>query len=226
MNIRLSTQEKGNIMSEYPEILVVDDDVNIGRLIRLYLEKEGHSVECIHRGDTAIETFKNTNPKLILLDIMLPGMDGWSVCREIRKSSNVPIIMLTAKGETFDKVLGLELGADEVASDGVALLGERIESGAAADRGEGEFVAVVLLRDESLSGLLKGLGGEGAGVNQFLHGLPHVVADVLGTGLVEGLRLGLGDGMTGLVWLVDVNQDALDCNLFGHWFLLYDRVGY
>ena len=100
-------------MSEYPEILVVDDDVNIGRLIRLYLEKEGHSVECVHRGDTAIETFKNTNPKLILLDIMLPGMDGWSVCREIRKSSNVPIIMLTAKGETFDKVLGLELGADD-----------------------------------------------------------------------------------------------------------------
>ena len=100
-------------MSDFPEILVVDDDVNIGRLIRLYLEKEGYSVECVHRGDTALDMFKNMNPKLILLDIMLPGMDGWTVCREIRKTSNVPIIMLTAKGETFDKVLGLELGADD-----------------------------------------------------------------------------------------------------------------
>jgi DNA-binding response OmpR family regulator len=103
----------GDLMNDYPEILVVDDDANIGRLIRLYLEKEGYSVECVHRGDTAVEVFKNNNPKLVLLDIMLPGMDGWSVCREIRKNSNVPIIMLTAKGETFDKVLGLELGADD-----------------------------------------------------------------------------------------------------------------
>jgi DNA-binding response OmpR family regulator len=103
----------GGLMNDYPEILVVDDDANIGRLIRLYLEKEGYSVECVHRGDTAVEVFKNTNPKLVLLDIMLPGLDGWSVCREIRKNSNVPIIMLTAKGETFDKVLGLELGADD-----------------------------------------------------------------------------------------------------------------
>ena len=95
------------------KILLVDDDPNIRQLVNLYLEKEGFEVEMADRGDTAVEKFKTFAPNLILLDLMLPGMDGWHVCREVRKTSNVPIIMLTAKDETFDKVLGLELGADD-----------------------------------------------------------------------------------------------------------------
>ena len=95
------------------KILVVDDDQNICELLRLYLEKEGYSVILSHDGEEAIVKFNALAPDMVLLDIMLPGLDGWQVCREIRKKSNVPIIMLTAKGETFDKVLGLELGADD-----------------------------------------------------------------------------------------------------------------
>ena len=95
------------------KILLVDDDPNIRQLVNLYLEKEGFEVEMADRGDTAVEKFKTFAPNLILLDLMLPGMDGWQVCREVRKTSNVPIIMLTAKDETFDQVLGLELGADD-----------------------------------------------------------------------------------------------------------------
>lgn len=95
------------------KILVVDDDKNICELLRLYLEKEGYTVAISNEGEEALAKFNAINPDLILLDIMLPTLDGWQVCREIRKTSNVPIIMLTAKGETFDKVLGLELGADD-----------------------------------------------------------------------------------------------------------------
>lgn len=95
------------------KIMVVDDDKNICELLRLYLEKEGYSVILCHDGQEAIAKFNALTPDMILLDIMLPSLDGWQVCREIRKKSNVPIIMLTAKGETFDKVLGLELGADD-----------------------------------------------------------------------------------------------------------------
>ena len=95
------------------KILIVDDDINICELLRLYLEKDGFITEIVTDGLKAIETFSAVNPDLVLLDIMLPGMDGWQICREIRKSSQTPIIMLTAKGETFDKVLGLELGADD-----------------------------------------------------------------------------------------------------------------
>ena len=95
------------------KILLVDDDPNIRNLVNLYLEKEGFEVMMADRGDTALQMFKTSPPNLILLDIMLPGMDGWQVCREVRKVSNIPIIMLTAKDETFDKVLGLELGADD-----------------------------------------------------------------------------------------------------------------
>lgn len=95
------------------KILIVDDDSNITELIRLYLEKEGYLTSCASNGRIALDKFKTENPSLIILDIMMPETDGWQVCREIRKSSNVPIIMLTAKGETFDKVLGLELGADD-----------------------------------------------------------------------------------------------------------------
>lgn len=95
------------------KILVVDDDSNICELIRLYLEKEGYTVKIVNDGVSAVNAFKQENPDLMLLDIMLPKLDGWQVCREIRKFSDKPIIMLTAKGETFDKVLGLELGADD-----------------------------------------------------------------------------------------------------------------
>lgn len=95
------------------KILVVDDDPNICELLRLYLEKEGYEVVQAGDGKKALAEFEKENPDLILLDIMLPELDGWQVCREIRKKSQCPIIMLTAKGEVFDKVLGLELGADD-----------------------------------------------------------------------------------------------------------------
>lgn len=95
------------------KVLVVDDDNNICELIRLYLEKEGYGVILTHDGEEALVKFNALKPDIVLLDIMLPGLDGWQVCREIRKKSNVPILMVTAKAETFDKVLGLELGADD-----------------------------------------------------------------------------------------------------------------
>lgn len=95
------------------KILVVDDDTNICELLRLYLEKEGYTVCIANDGEAALREFNDQNPDLVILDIMLPKLDGWQVCREIRKISEKPIIMITAKGETFDKVLGLELGADD-----------------------------------------------------------------------------------------------------------------
>ncbi len=95
------------------KILIVDDDVNICELLRLYVEKEGFSAIVANDGMQAVELFKAENPSLVLLDIMMPKLDGWQVCRQIRKISDTPIIMLTAKGEVFDKVLGLELGADD-----------------------------------------------------------------------------------------------------------------
>ena len=95
------------------KILIVDDDKNICDLLRMYLEKEGYAVAMAHNGIDAVNAFNAGNPDLILLDIMLPQLDGWQVCREIRKVSEAPIIMLTAKDEVFDKVLGLELGADD-----------------------------------------------------------------------------------------------------------------
>ena len=98
---------------EKKRILIVDDDENIAELISLYLVKECFDTEIAADGESALEKFKEYQPQLILLDIMLPGMDGYDVCREIRKSSNVPIIMLSAKGEVFDKVLGLKIGADD-----------------------------------------------------------------------------------------------------------------
>ena len=95
------------------KILVVDDDKNICDLLRMYLEKEGYIVVMAHTGLDAVNIFNSESPDLVLLDIMLPQLDGWQVCREIRKTSEAPIIMLTAKDEVFDKVLGLELGADD-----------------------------------------------------------------------------------------------------------------
>ena len=95
------------------KILIVDDDKNICELLRLYLEKEGYETALAYDGEQALERFSSEKPSLILLDVMMPKMDGWEVCRRVRASSQVPVIMLTAKGETFDKVLGLELGADD-----------------------------------------------------------------------------------------------------------------
>ncbi len=95
------------------KILIVDDDLNICELLRLYLTKEGYKVVIANDGTSAVAIFQEENPNLVLLDIMLPKLDGWQVCREIRKFSETPIIMLTAKGEVFDRVLGLELGADD-----------------------------------------------------------------------------------------------------------------
>ena len=95
------------------KILVADDDKNICELLRLYLEKEGYAVTLANDGEEALAKFQAETPDILLLDVMMPKLDGWQVCREIRKKSEVPIIMVTAKGETFDKVLGLELGADD-----------------------------------------------------------------------------------------------------------------
>lgn len=108
-----SFKTKGEVLMANEKILVVDDDVNICELLRLYLEKEGYTVSIVNDGESAVKSFGEIQPDLMLLDIMLPRLDGWQVCREVRKFSDKPIIMLTAKGETFDKVLGLELGADD-----------------------------------------------------------------------------------------------------------------
>ena len=100
-------------MATKQKILIVDDDENIAELISLYLTKECFETKIVYDGESALLQLDTFRPNLILLDLMLPGIDGYQVCREIRKSNNVPIIMLSAKGETFDKVLGLELGADD-----------------------------------------------------------------------------------------------------------------
>lgn len=131
------------------KVLIVDDEKNICELIRLYLEKEGYDTVIATDGKMAVEMFKSETPDMILLDIMLPGKDGWQVCREIRAVSDVPIIMITARGETFDKVLGLELGADdyvvkpfepkELVARVKAVL-RRSESRTAADEQEEELV--------------------------------------------------------------------------------------
>ena len=95
------------------KILVIDDDLNICDLLQMYLEKEGYEVRTANDGVEGVNVFKTYEPDMVLLDIMLPKKDGWQICREIREQSNKPIIMITAKGETIDKVLGLELGADD-----------------------------------------------------------------------------------------------------------------
>ena len=100
-------------MVDKQRILIVDDDDNIAELISLYLMKECYETKIVGDGESALREFPVFKPNLVLLDLMLPGMDGYQVCRELRTSSQVPIIMLSAKGEIFDKVLGLELGADD-----------------------------------------------------------------------------------------------------------------
>jgi DNA-binding response OmpR family regulator len=100
-------------MATKQKILIVDDDVNIAELISLYLTKECYETKMVHDGESALHELQSFQPNLILLDLMLPGIDGYQVCREVRAKSQVPIIMLSAKGEVFDKVLGLELGADD-----------------------------------------------------------------------------------------------------------------
>ena len=100
-------------MAVKQKILIVDDDNNIAELISLYLTKECYDTKIVNDGEQALIAFEHYKPNMLLLDLMLPGIDGYQVCREIRHTSDVPIIMLSAKGETFDKVLGLELGADD-----------------------------------------------------------------------------------------------------------------
>lgn len=100
-------------MAEKQKILIVDDDASISELISLYLEKEMFDTRCAADGEEALQLFPEYQPNLVILDLMLPGIDGYEVCRRLRASSQVPVIMLSAKGETFDKVLGLELGADD-----------------------------------------------------------------------------------------------------------------
>ncbi len=95
------------------KILIADDDKNICELLRLYLNKEGYETILAYDGQAALDMFEQQHPALVLLDVMMPRMDGWEVCRRIRAAGDTPVIMLTAKGETFDKVLGLELGADD-----------------------------------------------------------------------------------------------------------------
>ena len=100
-------------MAEKQRILIVDDDPSISELIALYLNKERYDTRCVEDGEEALRVFASYKPDLVLLDLMLPGMDGYQVCREIRSKSDTPVIMLSAKGEVFDKVLGLEHGADD-----------------------------------------------------------------------------------------------------------------
>ena len=100
-------------MAEKQRILIVDDDPSISELIALYLNKERYDTRCVEDGEEALRVFASYKPDLVLLDLMLPDMDGYQVCREIRSKSDTPVIMLSAKGEVFDKVLGLELGADD-----------------------------------------------------------------------------------------------------------------
>lgn len=95
------------------KVLIIDDDINVCELLRMYLEKEGYEVNTVGDGATGIKTFYEYVPDIVLLDVMMPKKDGWQVCREIRETSLTPIIMITAKSETIDKVLGLELGADD-----------------------------------------------------------------------------------------------------------------
>ena len=100
-------------MSDKEKILIVDDDEHIAELVSLYLLRDGYETKEVYNGKEVIKAYNEFKPQLVLLDIMLPGMDGYEVCKELRKITNVPVIMLTAKGDTFDKVLGLELGADD-----------------------------------------------------------------------------------------------------------------
>lgn len=109
----LINMERGDSVETKSKILIVDDDENITELIALYLEKEGYTTRSVNNGSDAIHVFNAFMPNLVILDLMLPGRDGFDVCKDIRQVSNIPIIMLTAKGETFDKILGLELGADD-----------------------------------------------------------------------------------------------------------------
>ena len=100
-------------MANKQKILIVDDDENIAELISLYMTKECFETKIVYDGESALNEVENFNPDLILLDLMLPGIDGYQVCREVRQKHTTPIIILSAKGEVFDKVLGLELGADD-----------------------------------------------------------------------------------------------------------------
>ena len=144
-------------MAEKQRILIVDDDENMAELISLYLTKECFDTQIVHDGEAALNLLRQFQPDLILLDLMLPGIDGYQVCREIRKDSSTPIIMLSAKGEVFDKVLGLELGADdyiikpfdskELVARVKAVLRRTTASSSAAKESEAEDVQAVRFPD-------------------------------------------------------------------------------
>ena len=104
---------RGREASMARKILVVEDDHNISDLIRMYLDKEGFEVQAVFDGGSAVEAFRSWQPDMVLLDLMLPVMDGWAVCGKIRETSRAPIIMITAKSEVFDRIQGLEMGADD-----------------------------------------------------------------------------------------------------------------
>ena len=127
------------------KLLIVDDDINICEMLRLYFENEGYSVKTANDGIDGLQAFKIYEPDLVLLDIMMPKKDGWQVCREIRKVSSKPVIMITAKGEVFDKVLGLELGADDYLAKPfhLAELAARIRSVTRRSRNAGELAYTV-----------------------------------------------------------------------------------
>ena len=125
------------------KILVVDDDTNICELLRLYLTKEGYQVTTANDGEEGLEKFNQLKPDMVLLDVMMPRMDGLEVCRRIRKLGNTPVMMLTAKGETFDKVLGLELGADDYMVKPFALQELNARLRALVRRSKGQAQAVL-----------------------------------------------------------------------------------
>jgi DNA-binding response OmpR family regulator len=114
--MKKETAEEGKIMSYLGKVLVVDDDQNVLELVKLYGEREGFEVIGVNDGDKVLATFDRENPDVVILDIMLPGMDGLTLCRNLRSIRMIPIIMLTAKGEEADRVLGLEMGADDYVS--------------------------------------------------------------------------------------------------------------
>ena len=142
------------------KILVVDDDLNICDVLKLYLENEGYEVVLANDGISAVATFKSYEPDLVLLDIMLPKKDGWQVCREIREISNKPIIMVTAKGEVFDKVLGLELGAQHAAIErrGVRIRDDH-RAAAAIGRKERRGLRKQTVADVDVVAAFGGVGG-------------------------------------------------------------------
>ena len=204
-------------MANKQKILIVDDDENIANLISLYLTKECYETRIEHDGQSALDAFKEYAPNLILLDIMLPGLDGYEVCREIRRESKVPIIMLSAKTEVFDKVLGLELGADDYMTKPfsvsellarVEALCRRVGRSAGNDAGENALSSLVsgsFVLDENRRVLLK--AGQPIELTQVEFQIMELFFRNPGIALVrEKILKGVwGENYFGDVKIVDVN---------------------